>query len=828
MSSENTTKDQLISEKDQLRRMIDDLQSQAASCKHLIEKLQADAVERGHTGQTLRESEEQYRVIVENMPVLICRFLPGGEITYVNKPYCRYFGKTAEELVGHAFQSLIPEADREAVMANVSALTVESPMQSHEHRVIASDSEIRWQRWTNRAMFDTQGKAIAYQSTGEDITERKRVEEALLENEERFRLMMQQSPSVIELYDMDGLQVKVNRAYEDLWGFPASNTVNKFNVLKSKEVEDTGLMEYVKRAYAGEAVKLPEYEFDSTGETEGKGMGRTRWLSTRIYPLKDKAGKVKNIVITHEDVTKRKKAEEEIKQAKEQYETLVGNMPEAIYSALADEKGSSIFMSERWGQWTGYNTNDPEIWQKSVHPDDRERTVKVYLEAAKEKKDYIIDYRVVHKDTGEVRWVWDHGSPIVDEKGNVVRFDGIVSDITERKRAEEQLEIAKEHAEAANIAKSQFLANMSHEIRTPMNAIIGFSDLLADEELTAGQKQEVNLIREAGRNLLTIINDILDYSKIEAGKLEVESVDYSLKQILNNIDSMMRPLAVEKELQFEIIRSESLPAIIETDKNRLHQCLVNLISNAIKFTDQGHVRLKVSVEDKEAKSFIRFDVEDTGIGILPDMQEHIFESFGQVEKGLTRKYGGTGLGLTITNQLAGLLGGEVSFISEEGIGSTFSLVIPAGVHVTSRPLLEKAVRETIPTKEAVHTYFGKVLIAEDDEGCRVLARRLLEKMGLEVTIADDGEEAIEKTLNGSFDLIFMDIRMPYLDGFQATEALHQKGITTPIIALTAYAMKGDRELCIQAGCDDYLSKPIDREKLYKILDKYLPVKPVQV
>jgi len=411
-------------------------------------------------------------------------------------------------------------------------------------------------------------------------------------------------------------------------------------------------------------------------------------------------------------------------------------------------------------------------------------------------------------------------------EGKTTNYVGVKHDITERKRTEEQLEITKERAEAANIAKSQFLANMSHEIRTPMSIITGFSDILINEELTTDQLKSAELIRNAGKSLLTIINDILDYSKIEAGKLKVVPADFSLKTILDDVDNVMRPLAVKKKLPFEIICGETLPAIIQTDKGRLHQCLVNLVGNAIKFTQQGHVHLKVFPEDKDNKPFIRFDVEDTGIGVPPDMREHIFDSFAQIEKGSTRKHGGTGLGLTITSQLAHLLGGELSFTSDEGAGSTFSLVIPAGIHVTSLPSLEKekAVREVIPAKEELRLYSGSVLVAEDNTACQSLSRKIFGRLGLKVTIAGNGKEAIEKTLNESFDLIFMDVRMPHLDGFQATEALHQKGITIPIIALTAHAMEGDRELCIQAGCDGYLSKPIEHEKLLKILDRYLPAK----
>lgn len=398
-----------------------------------------------------------------------------------------------------------------------------------------------------------------------------------------------------------------------------------------------------------------------------------------------------------------------------------------------------------------------------------------------------------------------------------LRIDGkphvivVIGNITERRLAYE--------------AKSQFLANMSHEIRTPMNAIMGFSDILAGEKLTGDQIEYVNTIRNSGKHLLRVIDDILDFSKIEAGKLEVELTDCSLGEVLAGIESLATFRAKDNHLEFKINASKDLPAQIHTDTARLTQCLINLVNNAIKFTHKGHVYVNVSLEERDKQPYVRFDVEDTGIGIPLEKQKKIFESFTQADESHTRKYGGTGLGLTITRQLAGLLGGELSLTSEEGKGSVFSLVLPAGVDVAKEPALGSLSisgdTDADKGKMERYAFSGHVLVAEDVKTNQMLTELLLKQMGLEVTIASDGKEAVDKALARKFDLILMDIHMPNMNGYEATKSLRAEGITTPIIALTADAMKGDDKKCIEAGCDDYLAKPVSRKELLQKIRKYL-------
>lgn len=385
--------------------------------------------------------------------------------------------------------------------------------------------------------------------------------------------------------------------------------------------------------------------------------------------------------------------------------------------------------------------------------------------------------------------------------------------------------MAKKAAEATE-SKGRFLANMSHEIRTPMNAIIGFSNLLSEERLTDEQRHYVNFISDSGNHLLSLVNDILDFSKIEAGKIDIEIIECSLAQLLNSVKSMMMPKAIERGIEFKIIENNCLPTHIYTDPTRLRQCLVNLVGNAVKFTERGHVYMKVSLETADKQSKIRFDVEDTGVGIPQDRQHAIFESFTQADGSTSRKFGGTGLGLTITKQLTELIGGQLTLTSEAGKGSIFSMVIPAGLEVAKQGCLDRyniaGYQESESGKSDTVKFSGKVLVAEDVKTNQVLMNSLLGKMCIEVTIADDGSQAVQKAIDRKFDLILMDIQMPNMDGYEAAKALRAKGITTPIIALTANAMISDARKCIEAGCNDYLSKPVDRRQLVEKLRKYMP------
>ena len=381
---------------------------------------------------------------------------------------------------------------------------------------------------------------------------------------------------------------------------------------------------------------------------------------------------------------------------------------------------------------------------------------------------------------------------------------------------------AKLAAEASNDAKSQFLANMSHEIRTPMTAILGYADLLLDPEHSADERADcVRTIQRNGKHLIALINDILDLTKIEAGKMTVERVETDPWQILDEVGSLMLHRADEKGITLVVENRTPLPTRIASDPTRLRQILVNLVGNAVKFTEAGEVRVEAILVDGESDApRLHVEVTDTGIGMSPEQASKLFRAFTQADETMTRRFGGTGLGLAISRHLAELLGGTIEVASTLGEGSTFTLVIPCGslqgVEIIASP--EGKHRRATTEVTAVDTLERRILLAEDGPDNQKLISFLLERAGAEVTIVGNGRLAVEAALaaredESPFDVILMDMQMPELDGYGAARELRGAGYPGPIIALTAHAMTGDREQCLAAGCTDYLTKPVDREAL---------------
>ena len=416
--------------------------------------------------------------------------------------------------------------------------------------------------------------------------------------------------------------------------------------------------------------------------------------------------------------------------------------------------------------------------------------------------------------------------PLRDEQGRVVGILGIGRDITARVKVEAEIRAAREAAEAANRAKSDFLANMSHEIRTPMNGVLGMAELLIESRLDPEQRDCAETIRESGKALLTVINDILDFSKVEAGKLELESIDMDVR---SGVDECARLLAIQahaKGLELEVSCDPELPESVRGDPNRLRQILLNLGGNAVKFTSKGAVRISIGVVEATAQDvLVRFEVRDSGIGIPKDRLESLFKPFTQVDASTTRRFGGTGLGLSIVRRLVELMHGTCGVDSEPGVGSRFWFTarfgqcVPVDAAAEASALAATAAEGAASQSAVPHR---RLLMAEDNIVNQRVAARMLEKMGYVVDVVSDGREAVAAWARGGYDAILMDCQMPEMDGYAATREIRRQESGTariPIIALTAHAIKGADEECFAAGMDHYITKPIDRDQLRKCLER---------
>ncbi|MBI2827262.1 MAG: PAS domain S-box protein [Planctomycetia bacterium] len=543
------------------------------------------------------------------------------------------------------------------------------------------------------------------------------------------------------------------------------------------------------------------------------------------------------------DLTERKRAEHALVESEARFRNLADAAPVLIW--MTDADGRNTYFNQTWLDFTGRALEDElgEGWTVSVHPDDRPIVQQAYRRAFDARLTFEIEYRLRRRD-GAYRWMLDAGVPRILTDGRFAGFVGSAMDITERKAAEEELARTNEHldgmlkdaseqavalanacdvAQAANRAKSDFVANMSHEIRTPLNSILGFTDLLLDTRDGVGdaeRREYLTTIRASGQHLLELINDILDLSKIEAGRMEVELVPASPHQLISEVVSLMRVRAREKGLSLEYHWTTGVPETIRTDPARLRQLVMNLVGNAIKFTETGSVTIQVSLDVARSEPCLAFEVSDTGIGIPPDKLESIFDPFVQADTSVTRRFGGTGLGLAISRRIARALGGDLAVHSQVGLGSVFTATVATGslvgvpIHGSMAPDL-RLPRGTRPAVDQVRLDGVRILLVEDGETNRKLIALLLRRAGATVQTAENGVLGVDLARQNSYDVILMDMQMPVMDGYTAATRLRDMGIDVPIVALTAHAMKGDEHKCLQAGCTSYLTKPIDAALLMR-------------
>ena len=502
-----------------------------------------------------------------------------------------------------------------------------------------------------------------------------------------------------------------------------------------------------------------------------------------------------------------------------------------VGSFVVDYSSGSTAWSEELFRIFGLEPDSFQPTQDAVrgflHPEDRVTAERVTEEALATGRSFRVESRIVRTD-GEIRTLDTRGEVITDGSGRPVRLLGVSQDITERKKAEDvlrqreqELRAARDQAIQASEFKSQFLANMSHEIRTPMNGVLGMAHLLLEMENDPQKRTYLRALKESGHNLLSIINDILDFSKVEAGQLELESIELDLHALIDTAVALFRAQAEEKGVLLEHRIDAEVPRWVKGDPVRIRQVLINLLSNAVKFTDAGRVQVRAGVP---AHGRVRIEVGDTGIGIRLADHQRILDPFRQADSSTTRRFGGTGLGIPICRQLVSLMGGSFDYSSEPGKGSTFWFEVPlpaAGPAAADAGALRAPVAEEgVPAAQGKPA--GVVLLAEDNPVNRLVAEAMLRELGYEVDVAENGVEAVAAARRKSYAFMLMDCLMPEMDGYEATAAIRRElgpARRTPIIALTALAMKGDREKCLAAGMDDYLSKPLSPAALTAALER---------
>ena len=523
------------------------------------------------------------------------------------------------------------------------------------------------------------------------------------------------------------------------------------------------------------------------------------------------------ILLAMEDVTERKKLEYERDTALNLIQKITSQVPGVVFQFCLNQDGSSNFpfASEKLREFflvepTEAHEDSSKVFAR-IDPEDYNSVVASIQKSSLELTPWEQEYRVNLNDDA-VRWYFGSSLPHREKNGSIL-WDGFTSDITERKQMEVELREAKYKAESANIAKSEFLANMSHEIRTPINGLFGMTQLLELTDLTDEQRDYVATLKKSGKSLLSLINDILDLSKIESGKIILESSEFSLVQSIKNLVTMQKQIAYDKGLALEVDVHKDIPNVLIGDQRRIKQILLNLLGNALKFTAHGSITISLKqLERHDETILVQIAVQDTGIGISPEAMEDIFMRFVQEDGSISRRYGGTGLGLTISRRLVELMGGSLSVESTQGVGSCFRVNLP--FTISKSVITEQETPSIKFNKEALSL---RILFVEDEPTSRNFGVSLLTKMGHEVTSVDDGRKCLSSLEQSKFDLVFMDIQMPVMNGEDAIKEIRKRELDTsfhqPAIALTAYSLRGDKEKFLDAGFNGYLSKPLEMQHL---------------
>jgi len=819
-----------------------------------------DITDRKQVANKVSQSEEQYRLLADNVHDVIWTMDLQGHFTYVSPSVYRLRGFIVEEVLHQSLAEMLCQGSVHYLVEGLARITqalqrgLPFPDNVFELEQPCKDGSTIWTEATITGLYNDQRELVGILGVTRDISIQKKIRDALAESEDRLSFVMQATNDGLWDWWPQSGKTYFSPQYYYLLGyemdeFPAS-LANFRSLIHPEDLPmvDARLAETLA---AGEG-------FDIELRLRTKDS-KWKWILDRgRIKERDASGKPLRLVGTHIDISARKLAEQQLAESELQLRTILHNVPGFIFQLKQDFDGRFRFCYAgeavaMFGITPADLIADSGVFLKLVYESDLDGLKDCIKDAVRQGTSWHQQIRMYRPDRTLI-WM-DVNAVIQPAPDGGIIWTGFMVDINDRVLLETEMLHAMQEADKANALKSEFLANMSHEIRTPMNAIIGFANLMSETMLDSKQQDYLAKIRVASDSLLFLINDILDVSKIEAGKMELESGSFSLAAVVEKVRAILGERATQKKLGFHLFVDPNVPDRLTGDCYRLEQILLNLVSNAVKFTERGAVIIRIDAAgnfdqiehtnqgnqiDQGAATTsvrLRFSVEDTGIGISEDQQRKLFQPFSQADGSTTRRYGGSGLGLVIARTLVELMGGKLLLASVPGRGSCFSFC----VMFTLEPVLAELRLETLPEDHGSGLSAGsidsstvdfspyRILVVEDNDFNRQLAKELLTRQGAVVDTAENGAQAVdmvERSLQSGaryYSAVLMDVQMPVMDGFEASRMLRRNPTlaSLPIIALTARAVSGDRAKCLEAGMNDFITKPINQDVLFSVLAHWL-------